>query len=40
MFDEETRAYYDLEHLWGGAKRVPFEPAQPAAMPGDPRHAK
>jgi ribosome-associated protein len=25
MFDEETRAYYDLEHLWAGAKRVPFE---------------
>ncbi len=27
MFDEETRAYYDLEHLWAGAKVVPFEPA-------------
>lgn len=26
LFDEETRAYYDLEHLWAGAKRVPFEP--------------
>ena len=26
MFDEETRGYYDLEHLWTGAKRVPFEP--------------
>ena len=26
MFDDETRAYYDLEHLWAGAKRVPFEP--------------
>ena len=25
MFDEETRGYYDLEHLWAGAKRVPFE---------------
>ena len=25
MFDEETRAYYDLENLWAGAKRVPFE---------------
>jgi ribosome-associated protein len=28
MFDDETRGYYDLEHLWAGAKRVPFEPAQ------------
>jgi ribosome-associated protein len=27
MFDEETRGYYDLEHLWAGAKRVEFEPA-------------
>lgn len=27
MFDEETRSYYDLEHLWAGAKRVPFESA-------------
>jgi ribosome-associated protein len=27
MFDDETRQYYDLEHLWAGAKRVPFEPA-------------
>ena len=26
LFDEETRSYYDLEHLWAGAKRVPFEP--------------
>jgi ribosome-associated protein len=22
MFDEEARSYYDLEGLWGGAKRV------------------
>jgi ribosome-associated protein len=22
LFDAETRAYYDLEHLWSGAKRV------------------
>jgi ribosome-associated protein len=24
LFDESTRAYYDLEQLWSGAKRVPF----------------
>ena len=28
MFDDETRGYYDLEQLWAGAKRVPFESAQ------------
>src|SRR6478672_2325490 len=28
MFDEETRGYYDLEHLWAGAKRGPVEGAQ------------
>lgn len=27
MFEPETRKYYDLENLWGKAKRVPFEPA-------------
>jgi ribosome-associated protein len=25
MFDDETRSYYGLEHLWSAAKRVPFE---------------
>lgn len=25
MFDEENRAYYDLESLWGDAKRIPWE---------------
>jgi ribosome-associated protein len=25
LFDPETRAYYALEDLWGGAKRVPLE---------------
>ncbi len=30
LFDEETRAYYSLEDLWGRAKRVPFEPRQAA----------
>ena len=34
MFDEETRGYYDLEHLWTGAKRVPFTSAQPGILPG------
>jgi ribosome-associated protein len=24
LFDEETREYYDLEHLWAGAKRVEY----------------
>lgn len=33
LFDEETRGYYDLEHLWAGAKRVPFEPSTGHAMP-------
>lgn len=27
LFDDETRQYYDLENLWAGAKRVPFEPS-------------
>lgn len=27
LFDDQTRDYYDLEHLWSGAKRAPFEPA-------------
>jgi ribosome-associated protein len=25
MFDEETRGYYGLEHLWSAATKVPFE---------------
>ena len=25
--------YYDLEQLWGGAKRVPFESSLPAIVP-------
>jgi ribosome-associated protein len=33
MFDEETRQYYDLENLWSGAKRVPFE-SSPRVMTG------
>jgi ribosome-associated protein len=35
LFDDEMRAYYDLEHLWGGAKRVPFEPSVPCIVAGD-----
>lgn len=27
LFDAETRSYYDLEHLWCAAKKVPFEQA-------------
>jgi len=27
LFDEETRAYYDLERLWADAPRLTFEPA-------------
>ncbi len=27
LFDEETRAYYDLERLWADAPRLSFEPA-------------
>ncbi len=26
LFEPETRDYYSLEQLWGGAKKVPFEP--------------
>ena len=26
LFEPETREYYDLEHLWAQAERVPFEP--------------
>jgi len=27
VFDEETRAFYDLERLWGDAPRLDFQPA-------------
>ena len=31
MFEEETRAYYAIEELWGKAKRVAYPPsAQPS----------
>ena len=29
IFEPETREYYALEHLWGQAERVPFEPRHP-----------
>ncbi len=29
LFDEETRGYYDLENLWGAAKRVPVPAVEP-----------
>jgi ribosome-associated protein len=28
LFDPDTRRYYALEELWGGAKRVPFDGAE------------
>ncbi len=31
VFDAETRAYYDLERLWGNAPRLPFAPAASTA---------
>jgi ribosome-associated protein len=31
IFEPETRQYYDLENLWGNAKKVPFEPASAKA---------
>jgi ribosome-associated protein len=33
IFDEQTRAYYALEKLWGDAARVPFI-ARPKALQG------
>lgn len=27
LFEPETRQYYDLENLWGKAKRIAFQPA-------------
>jgi ribosome-associated protein len=27
VFEEETRAFYELERLWIDAKRIPFEEA-------------
>jgi ribosome-associated protein len=28
VFLEEARAFYDLEHLWSGAPRIPWEVAE------------
>jgi ribosome-associated protein len=33
IFDEETRPYYDLEHLWGDAPRVAFTDGPPRSGP-------
>ena len=33
IFDEETRAYYDLERLWGDAPRLDFQPETAAQQP-------
>ena len=33
IFDEETRSTYDLERLWGDAKRVDWQPSVAAASP-------
>jgi ribosome-associated protein len=27
VFAEQTRSYYDLEHLWSGAPRIPWQDA-------------
>jgi len=35
LFDEETRAYYGLEDLWSGAKRIPY-PQQETSSSGEP----
>jgi ribosome-associated protein len=35
LFDEETRGYYDLERLWAGAKRVPFESVERPVVSGE-----
>lgn len=37
LFDPETRRYYALEELWGGAKRVPFDDAEPTVTQLKPR---
>ncbi len=31
LFDEDTRAYYELERLWGNAPRIQYEPAATSA---------
>ncbi|MBI3839146.1 MAG: ribosome silencing factor [Planctomycetia bacterium] len=36
LFDEETRRYYDLEQLWAGAERVPFDSSQQKIVPKTP----
>ena len=31
LFDQETRAYYELERLWGNAGRIAYEPTPAGA---------
>jgi ribosome-associated protein len=33
LFEEETRAYYAIEDLWGKAKRVKYPPSAEPALP-------
>lgn len=40
LFDEQTRAYYALEELWGQAKRVPYESPDRQSPSGPPVHPK
>ena len=35
LFEREARAFYDFDHLWGDAPRVPFEPASPDEVTAD-----
>jgi ribosome-associated protein len=36
LFDRETRAYYNLEMIWGDAPRVEWQPKRPAAAAAAP----
>jgi ribosome-associated protein len=36
LFDTETRAYYDLENLWSGARRIEPGPLDAAGCDGKP----
>lgn len=32
LFDRDARSFYDMDHLWGDAPRVEFEPIDPAEL--------